>query len=108
MDEIQAHTNPAFQSFGLEDDGYSSSNSSAATPKKSPSSHVEVESSDTIIMPVMVAETANIEEQLESVKATLDRLSKGSAEKDAQIKRQNNQITELMKKLEKKLSLIHI
>jgi len=34
----------------------------------------------------------------------LDRLSKESAEKDAQIKHQNNQIAELMKKLEKKSS----
>ena len=76
MDELQAHINPAFQPFGLEDDGYSSSNSSAAAPKESPSSHVEVKSSDTIIMSVMVTETANIEEQLASMKATLDRLSK--------------------------------
>jgi len=35
MDELQAHINPAFQPFGLEDDGYLSSNSSAATPKES-------------------------------------------------------------------------
>jgi len=34
----------------------------------------------------------------------LDGLSKESIEKDAQIKRQNEQIAELMKKLEKKLS----
>ena len=38
------------------------------------------------------------------MKATLDRLSKESAEKDALIKRQNDQITELMKKPEKKSS----
>jgi len=81
MDELQAHINPTFQPFGLEDDGYSSSNSSAATPKESPSSHVEVESSDTVVMPVMVTEAVNIEEQLASMKATLDRLSKESAEK---------------------------
>jgi len=79
MDELQAHVKLAFQPFGLEDDGYSSSNSSTAAPKESPSSHVEVESSDTIIMPVMVTEAANIEEQLASIKATLDRLSKESA-----------------------------
>jgi len=38
------------------------------------------------------------------MKATLDRLSKESAEKDAQIKCQNDQIAELMKKLKKKSS----
>ena len=38
------------------------------------------------------------------MKATLDRLSRESAEKDAQIKRQNGQITELIERLEKKLS----
>jgi len=36
------------------------------------------------------------------MKATLDRISRESAKKDAQIKRQNEQITELMKRLEKK------
>jgi len=88
----------------LEDDSYSSSNSFAATPKESPSTHVEVESSDTVIMPVMVTEAAEIKDQLASMKATLDRLSKESAEKDAQINRQNEQIAKLMKKLEKKSS----
>ena len=89
MDELQAHINPVLQSFGLEDDGYSSSNSSTATPKESPSSDVKVESSDAVIMPIMVIEVANIEEQLANMKATLDRLLKESAEKDAQTKRQN-------------------
>jgi len=73
----------------LEDDGYLSSDLSAATPWESPASHVEVKSSDTVVMLVMVTEAANIEEQLAKMKATLDRLSKESAEKDAQIKRQN-------------------
>jgi len=35
----------------------------------------------------MVIETINLEEQLTDMKATLDRLSKENAEKDAQIKR---------------------
>jgi len=38
-------------------------------------------------MPVMVTEAANVEEQLASMKATLDKFSGESAEKDAQIKR---------------------
>jgi len=52
----------------------------------------------------MVTEAANVEEQLASMKTTLDKLSRESAEKDAQIKRQNEQITELMKRPEKKSS----
>jgi len=44
------------------------------------------------------------EEQLVSMKANLDSLSKQSVEKDAQIKCQNDQIAELIKKLEKKSS----
>jgi len=83
----------------LEDDGYLSSNSSAITPKESFPSHVEVESSNTIVMPVMVTEAINTKKQLANMKATLDRISKASAEKDTQIKRQNEQIAELMKKL---------
>jgi len=104
MDELQTHTNPTFQPFGLEDGGYLSSDSSSTSSKKSLSSHAEAKSSDTVIMPVMVTEAANFEEQLASMKATLDRLSKESAEKDAQMKRQSKQIVELTKKLEKKSS----
>jgi len=88
----------------LEDDGYSSNDSSAATPKESPASHVEVESFNTVVLPIMVIEATNIEEQLASMKATLDRLSKESVIKDAQIKCQNDPIAELIKMLEKKSS----
>jgi len=52
----------------------------------------------------MITKAANVEEQLASMKATLDRFSKESTDKDAQIKRQNEQIAELMKQLEKKSS----
>jgi len=55
-------------------------------------------------MPVIVTKAANFEEQLASMKATLDRLSKQSAGNDAQIGHQNKQIVELIKKLEKKSS----
>ena len=67
-------------------------------------SEIEAESSDTVIMPVMMTGATNLKEQLASMMATLDRLSKESAETDAQIKRQNDQIAELTKRLEKKLS----
>ena len=49
----------------------------------------------------MVTELTNIEEQLASMKATLDKLLKESVEKDAQIKLQNEQIADLTKKLKK-------
>ena len=90
MDELQTHTNPAFQPFNFEDDGYSSSDSSLTPSKGSLSSQAKAESFDTVIMPVMVTGATNFEEQLASMKATLDRLSKQSAEKDAQIKCQND------------------
>ena len=48
----------------------------------------------------MVIEVTNVEEQRVNMKATLERLAKGSLEKDAQIKCQSEQITVLMKKLE--------
>jgi len=76
--------------------------SSLPSSKESLFLHAEAESSDTVIMPVMVTNAANIKEQLTSMKATLDRLSRESSKKDAQIKRQNEQIVELMKRLEKK------
>jgi len=41
-------------------------------------------------MSVMVTAATSFEEQLASMKTTLDRLSKESAKKDAQIKRQND------------------
>jgi len=104
MDELQTHTNPAFQPFHLADDGYSSNDSSLPSSNESLSLHIEAESSNIFSMSAMVTEDANVEEQLASVKATLDRLSRESAEKDAQIKRQNGQITELIERLEKKLS----
>jgi len=66
MDELQTHTNTTFQPIDLEDDGYSSSDSSTATPKESPASYAEIESPNTIIMSVMVTELTSIEEQLQA------------------------------------------
>jgi len=39
MDDLQTHTNPTFQPFNFEDDGYSSSDSSLASSNGSLSSH---------------------------------------------------------------------
>jgi len=87
----------------LED--YYSSDFSVPSPKEARMLEIEAESSDIIIMPVMMIGAANLKEQLASMKATLDRISKESAEKDAQSKRQNDQIAELIKRLEKKFSV---
>ena len=101
MDELQTHTNPTFFAFGLEANGYSSSDSASTSSKKSVSFYAKVESSATLIMLVMMTEAVNFEEQLASTKATLDLLSKESAEKNTQIKSQNEQIVELRKKLKR-------
>jgi len=60
MDELQTHTNTTFQPIDLENDGYSSSASSLLSSKESLLSHADVESSNIIIMPVMVIEVANM------------------------------------------------
>jgi len=43
----------------------------------------------------------NLEEEFTSMKATLERLSKESAKKDARIKRQEEHVAKLLKKLDK-------
>jgi len=102
MDEFQTYINPAFQRFGAEDDNYDGSDSSLTTSRDLHFFQSETESSNTVVMPVMVIEAINLEEQLADMKAKFNKLSKESAEKDVQIKRQNEQIAELVKKLEKK------
>jgi len=89
LDEFQAYTNPIFQPFCEEDDNYGSNNSSLASPRDSFFAQVELESSNAIIILVLVIEATNLEEQLADIKVTLDRLPKESVENDAQIKSQN-------------------
>ena len=72
----------AFSPLVLEGNGYSSSDSFSTSSKKSISFHAEVESSNAIIMLVMMTEVVKFEEQLASMKATLDRLSNDSVEKN--------------------------
>jgi len=100
LDKFQTYINPVFQPFSEEDDEYGSSDSSPTSSRDLVFSQVEVESSDIVIMPVMMIETINLEEQLADMN-TLDRLSKENAKKDAQIKRQSKQIANLIKKLGK-------
>jgi len=52
-------------------------------------------------MPAMMVGAVNLEEEFVTMKATLERLSKESAEKDTCIKRQEEHITKLLKKLDK-------
>jgi len=59
VDEFQAYINPIFQPFGEEEDDYGNSDSPPASPRDLIFSQVEVVSSDTIVMPVMVLEAAN-------------------------------------------------
>ena len=87
LDEFLVYTNLIFQPFGENEDHCGSSDSPPAFLRNSLFSQVEVKSSNTIVMPVMVTETANLEEQLADMKVTLHRLLKERAEKDVQIKR---------------------
>jgi len=102
MDEFQTYINPVFQPFGAEDDSYDNSDSSATSPRDFHFSQSETESSNRVVMPVMVIEAINLEEQLADMTAKLDELSKESAENDAQIKCQGEWIAKLVKKLERK------
>jgi len=68
------------QSLFFEVEDYYSSDSSASSPRKAALSQSEVESSPTVIMPTMIVGAVNFEEEFVSMKATLERLSKESAE----------------------------
>jgi len=85
--------------FGVED--YYNSDSSASPPKKVVFPQSKAESSQTAIMPAMMIGAVNFEEEFASMKATLERLLKESAEKDARIQRQKEHISKLLKKLDK-------
>jgi len=89
------------QSSFFEVEDYYSSDSSALPPKKVVLPQSEAESSQIVIMPAMMIGVVNFEEEFASIKATLERLSKESAEKDARIKRQEEQIAKLLKRLDK-------
>ena len=69
MDEIQKLS---LQSPVCEVEDYYSSDSYSSSPKGARMSEIEAESSDTVIMPVMMTGATNLEEQLASMMATLD------------------------------------
>ena len=82
MDEIQKLT---LQSPICEIEDYYRSTSSLTSLKGVCMLETEAESSNTVIMPAMMTGAANLEEQLASMKATLDRLAKESVEKATSI-----------------------
>ena len=85
--------------FGVED--HYSSDSSAPPSKKVVLPQSEAESLQTVIMLAMMIGAVNFEEEFASMKAMLERLSEESAEKDTRIKRQEEHIAKLLKKLDK-------
>jgi len=60
LHELQTHTNPTSHPFGLEDDAYSSGDFSLVSSKESLFSHAKAETSNTIIMLVIVIRVANL------------------------------------------------
>lgn len=99
LDECQPYVNSVFQPFDEEEDDHGSSDSSPATSRDSLFSNIEVESADIVVMQVMVTKAINLDEELANIKGILERLSKESEEKNAQIKCQKKQIADLKKEL---------
>ena len=74
IDEFQTSINPVFQPFCEEDDNYDGSDYSPPSPRDLHFSQSESESSNTVVMPVVVIEAVNLKEQLPDMKAKLDQL----------------------------------
>ena len=84
-------------------DGYDSSYFSSLWLKQAFQSLTEAESSKTIVMPVMIIGTNNLEEEVATIKATVEKLTKKNKEKEARLKLQEEKIIRLTRKLEKRL-----
>jgi len=54
-------------------------------------------------MPVMIIGTNNLEEEVATIKATVEKLTKKNKEKEARLKLQEEKIIRLTRKLEKRL-----
>ena len=78
-----------------------SKNTIPQSPKVAHFAKYKLKSSDTIFMSVMMMRAFNLEEELGSMKATLERLSKENVENDAKTEHQNKQIIDLTKKMGK-------
>jgi len=99
MDEIE---NLQLQSPICEVEDYYCSNSSSPSPKGERMSKTEAESSKTVVVPPMMTSLTTMEEEMENMKAILEKLTKESEEKEACIKLQEEKIAKLTKKLEKR------
>ena len=65
-------------------------------------SKAEVESSKTVVMPPMMTGTTTLEEEMANMKVILEKLTRDNKEKVARIKLQEEKITKLTRKLEKR------
>jgi len=97
MDRAESHSKLPTPLFEVED--YYSSD--LASLRQAFHSETEAKSSKTIVMPVIIIGTNNLEEEMASMKAMLERLVKESEENEACLKLQEEKITRVIKKLEK-------
>ena len=79
------------QSPFLEVEDYYSNDSPASPPNKVVFPQSEAELSQIVIMPAMMIGVVNLEEELVSMEATLERLSKESAKKDSGLRDHHRQ-----------------
>ena len=99
MDGIQ---NLQLQASVSEVESYYSSNSSSPSPKGAHMSKTEVKSLKTVVMPAIMIGTTTPEEEMANIKAILEKLTRENEGKEACIKLQEEKITKLTKKIEKR------
>ena len=83
-------------------DDYYSSDSSSPSLKQAFQSEIEVESTGTIVMPIMTICINNLEEEMATIKAMLERPIKESEQKEVRINLQEEKIASLIRKLQKR------
>jgi len=89
-------------SLPCEVEDYYSNDSSSPSLKQTFRSEAEVESSKTVVMPVMTIGINNLEEEMVGIKAMLERLVKDSEQKEVCIKSQEEKIAGLTRELKKR------
>ncbi|XP_021863910.1 uncharacterized protein [Spinacia oleracea] len=101
-DKLVIHTSPLFDLFYVESDANSSNGSSPTPPHKVLDFEESVHSSQTDIAEVMAIESKTVGEQLAEMKGMIMKLMNDGEEKDEEIKKQNENISSLTKKLKKR------
>jgi len=99
MDKVQGPAKLSTPPCEVED--YYSSDSSLPSLKQLFQSETEAESSKTVVRPVMTIGTNNLEEEMATMKAMLERLVREGDENKVRIKLQEEKITRLTIKLKK-------